>query len=122
MNLRGVDAYVDASYFENQVFAHGQPASIRTTAPHLTTNIALPAYLTNGERNPNNPLVNNNPNCPLTGQEGVTNSPTCPDALIHYLFGDIPGGSKYDNLAARGCRISNRPDPLPVRRHSPPLE
>jgi len=101
-DMHGVDAYIDGSYFENQVTVDGAPPSIRTTAPHLTTNIALPAYLTNGDRNPNNPFVNSNPNCPVTGQEGVTNSAACPDALIHYLFGDIQGGSHYDNHVLRG--------------------
>jgi iron complex outermembrane receptor protein len=102
MSLGTTEAYLDASYFENQVWVNGGPPSIRTTAPHLTSNIALPAYLTNGDRNPNNPFVNSNDACPTTGIEGVNNSAACPDALIHYLFGDITGLSHYDNHVLRG--------------------
>ena len=89
------EAYVDASYFENRVRVDGGPASIRNTFPNITTSIALPAYLTNGNANPNNVFT---AGCPATGTEGVT---PCDDALIRYAFGDIPAFSTYDNHVIR---------------------
>ncbi len=89
------EAWLDASYFENKVWVHGTPSNIRTTTPHITSNIALPAYLTSGARNPNDPFA---ANCPATGVEGVT---PCEDAMIHYRFGDIPGFSQYDTHVIR---------------------
>ncbi|HEY1837724.1 MAG TPA: TonB-dependent receptor [Rhizomicrobium sp.] len=89
-------AYMDASYFQNQVWVDGGPPSIRTTAPIVTSNIALPAYLATGVKNPYNPFVNNNLACAAVGNEAADHSATCPDALIGYDFGDIKGGG-YEN-------------------------
>jgi len=89
------EAYVDASYFENQVSVPGAPASIRSTFPKVTTNLALPAYLISGDRNPNNVFASA---CPATGVEGVT---PCTDALIRYAFSDLPAFSTYDNRVIR---------------------
>jgi iron complex outermembrane receptor protein len=107
MKLGTTEAYLDASYFENQVSVDGAPPSITSTFPHLTTNIALPAYLTNGNRNPNNPFVNSNPACPTMGIEGVNSSAACPDALINYLFGGVKGLSQLDNHVLRGTADVN---------------
>ena len=50
-------AYLDASFFENQVWVSGPPPGIQTTVPHNTDQIALPAYLCDWLRNPNDPFV-----------------------------------------------------------------
>lgn len=88
-------AYIDASYFQNDVAADGAPAQIENGTPNNTNNIALPAYLPTGKRNPNDPFANN---CPVTGREGTT---PCDDALINYAFGDIPSHSYYNNHVIR---------------------
>lgn len=94
-------AYIDGSYFENKVSTPQGPVGIQTTVPMNTSNIALPAYLTNGMANPNDPFVYGNGSCSQTGTEGVDNSMTCPDALIAYNFGDIPGAFIEDNHVLR---------------------
>jgi iron complex outermembrane receptor protein len=88
-------AYVDASYFENRVIVPGGPASVRNTFPNITTNLALPAYLINGQRNPNDIFA---ASCPATGTEGVT---PCTDSLIRYAAGDINAASTFDNHVIR---------------------
>ena len=93
-------AYMDASYFENQVWVDTGVSSIRTTAPVVTSNIALPAYLSNGLRNPNDPFVQKAA-CLTTGTEGVNNTTTCPDALIGYDFGDMPRTGYENNRVLR---------------------
>ncbi len=77
-------AYLDASYFQNNVSIHGGPPNIRTTTPNNTTLIALPATLSDGSLNPNDPFA-------AAGE----------DALIRYAFGDIKGGSQYENHIVR---------------------
>lgn len=93
-------AYLDASFFENKVATSGNPENIRTTAPVVTTNIALPAYLATGVRNPNDPFVQKAA-CAANGTEAVDHSLTCPDALIGYLFGDIPNETTEDDRVLR---------------------
>jgi iron complex outermembrane recepter protein len=89
-------AYLDATYFEDKTYVPTNPANIHTPSPHNTDDIALPAYLATGARNPNDPFVQNGA-CPTTGTEGVNNSTACPDALVQYLFGDIPRFSTFDS-------------------------
>ena len=93
--LNDAEAYIDGSYFENKLWATFAPQSIRQTLPHITSNIALPAYLLDGKRNPNDPFA---VSCPATGVEGET---PCQDALIHYIFGDIPVIWQFDNRVLR---------------------
>jgi iron complex outermembrane receptor protein len=73
-------AYVSLSYMETKTDAIASPAQIQTGTPNNTNNIALPAYLSNGSLNPNDPFA-------ASGQA----------ALLNYAFGDIPRGSSYDN-------------------------
>ncbi|HLY06857.1 MAG TPA: TonB-dependent receptor [Rhizomicrobium sp.] len=87
--------YLDASYFQNDVTADGAPAQIENGTPNNTNNIALPAYLPTGKRNPNDPF---NATCPTTGTEGLT---PCDDAFINYAFGDIPSKSYENNHVMR---------------------
>ena len=89
-------AYIDATYFEDKTLVPTSPRNIHTPSPHNTDEIALPAYLATGARNPNDPFVQKAA-CPTTGTEGVNNSMACPDALISYLFGDLPVFSTFDN-------------------------
>lgn len=78
------EAYLDASYYQNEVRVDGAPPQIQTGTPHNTNNIALPPTLTNGQPNPNDPFA-------AQGQW----------ALINYAFGDIKGGSELKNHVIR---------------------
>ena len=79
-------AYLMASYYQNEVLAAGGPANIRSINPINTQNIVLPAVLANGQLNPNNPYA-------ASGQP----------AAIRYLFGDIPASSDYKNHVLRAA-------------------
>lgn len=79
-------AYLMASYYQNDVLASGGPPSIRSSNPISTLNIVLPVFLANGQLNPNNPYA-------AQGQP----------ASIRYLFGDIAGSSEYKNHVMRGA-------------------
>ncbi|MGR6327805.1 TonB-dependent receptor plug domain-containing protein [Sphingomonas sp. XXL09] len=79
-------AYLMASYFQNEVFAPSGPPNIRSVNPTNTQNIVLPVLLSNGQLNPNNPFA-------ASGQV----------AAIRYLFGDIVGSSDYKNHVIRGA-------------------
>ena len=92
-------AYLDASFFQNDVAAHGAPAQIQNGTPNNTNNITLPAYLLNGKLNPNDPFATVANKCAPTGTEGIT---PCDDAFINYAFGDIPSNSYYNNHVMRG--------------------
>jgi len=74
------EAYLSASYNQNEVTVDGYPSQIQQSRPNNTSNIALPIYLTNGALNPNNPFA-------AEGQY----------ALINYAFGDIPAGADLKN-------------------------
>lgn len=78
-------AYLLASYFQNEVFTPGGPPNIRSTNPINTQNIVLPVLLSNGQLNPNNPFA-------AAGQP----------AAIRYSFGDILGSSDYKSHVLRG--------------------
>lgn len=79
-------AYVTATYYESKVDADFGRNSIRSGNPINTQTIALPATLTNGALNPNNPYA-------ATGQA----------ALIYYSFGDIPNSATTYSHVARGA-------------------
>lgn len=79
-------AYLMASYYQNEVLAAGSAANIRSINPINTQNIILPATLANGQLNPNNPYA-------ASGQP----------AMIRYLFGDIPASSDYKNHVLRAA-------------------
>jgi iron complex outermembrane receptor protein len=84
--------YAIASYFQNDVTVAQSPASIRAINPVSTQNIVLPALLSNGALNPNDPFAG-------TGQA----------AAIRYQFGDIAASSQYKNHVLRGAAgISGR--------------
>ena len=73
-------AYLMASYAENDTFVDLPPAQIENSTPINTNSIALPAILTNGKLNPNDPFA-------ASGEA----------ALINYAFGDIPSYLRLDN-------------------------
>ncbi|SFN95861.1 TonB-dependent receptor [Sphingomonas sp. OK281] len=76
-------AYLIASYFQNDVKAQGSPSLIRSANPVNTQNIVLPVLLANGTDNPNNPF----------------DTP----AAIRYRFGDIANTSEYKNHVIRAA-------------------
>jgi iron complex outermembrane receptor protein len=74
-------AYFTANFYQSKVFLDGTPQSIRSNGnPVETRGIALPALLSNGQLNPQNPFA-------ALGQS----------AIIYYRFGDIP--SNLTNLS-----------------------
>ncbi len=79
-------AYLTASFNQSQVKTGGTPRSIRSVNPIFANNIFLPATLSDGSLNPNNPFA-------AQGQQ----------AAIRYLFGDIPFGSEYKNHVFRAA-------------------
>ncbi len=79
-------AYVVVSFNQSNVTALASPANIRSVNPINAQNIFLPALLSNGQPNPNNPYA-------ADGQP----------AAIRYLFGDIPSGSSYRSHVLRAA-------------------
>jgi iron complex outermembrane recepter protein len=77
-------AYLDGSYFQNDVYVPGGPPQIESSTPNNTNTIALPARLTSGALNPNDPFA-------AAGE----------DALINYAFGGIPSYSVENNHVVR---------------------
>src|SRR6202030_1869965 len=73
-------AWLNASYFQNDVTIDGQPTQIQNGTPQNTNNIALPAKLPDGSLNPNDPFAS-------LGEA----------ALINYAFGDLPAKSFENN-------------------------
>jgi iron complex outermembrane recepter protein len=83
-------AYVSLSYFENRTDILGAPPQIQNSVPNNTDSITLPAYLSNGQVNPNNPFMT--PGNPYYGDA----------ALINYAFGDIPSQTIIEDHNLRG--------------------
>ena len=77
-------AYLSPSYMQSTTSVTGTPAGMSSSTPHNLSNIVLPALLSNGQLNPNNPFA----------AEGY-------DALIRYRFSDLATGSEYKNHMAR---------------------
>ena len=78
-------AWVMASYYDNRTVEDEAPSQIQNSTPINTDTIALPATLTGGGLNPNDPFA-------AMGEA----------ALINYAFGDIPSKIYLDNHAYRG--------------------
>lgn len=77
-------AYLSTSFMQSKTTTTGTPNGISSSTPHNLSNIVLPALLSNGQLNPNNPFA----------AEGY-------DALIRYRFSDIPNHAQYTNRMAR---------------------
>ena len=77
-------AYLSTSFMQSKTSTTGAPRAISSSTPHNLSNIVLPALLSNGQLNPNNPFA----------AEGY-------DALIRYRFSDIPNSATYTNRMAR---------------------
>ena len=77
-------AWFMASYYDNRTVEDEAPSQIQNSTPINTDTIALPATLTGGGLNPNDPFA-------ASGQA----------ALINYAFGDIPSKIYLDNRAYR---------------------
>ena len=73
-------AYINATYYHSSVYSTGAPFTVRQNNPISTTNILLPALLSNGQLNPQNPYA----------AQGL-------GAQLAYAFGDIPVSSVTDN-------------------------
>ena len=73
------------SYYDNRTVEDEAPSQIQNSTPINTDAIALPATLTGGGLNPNDPFA-------ALGEA----------ALINYAFGDIPSKIYLDNHAYRG--------------------
>ncbi len=78
-------AYLSASYFQNDVTIDGAPSQIESSTPNNTNSIALPARLPDGALNPNDPFA----------AQGYA-------ALINYAFGDIRSISFENDHMFRG--------------------
>nr|WP_295110210.1 TonB-dependent receptor [uncultured Caulobacter sp.] len=77
-------AYLAASFVQSKTSTTGAPRTISSSTPHNLSNIVLPALLSNGQLNPNNPFA----------AEGY-------DALIRYRFSDIANTANYTNRMMR---------------------
>jgi iron complex outermembrane recepter protein len=77
--------YFTASFYENRIIEDEPPAQIQNSTPINTNSIALPALLSNGSLNPNNPFAS-------MGEA----------ALINYAFSDLPSQIRLDNHLYRG--------------------
>ena len=81
-------AYLNTSYYQNDVRVDTTPAQIETTVPVNTDAITLPAVFTSGpnigQLNPNNPFA-------ALGHA----------AYINYMFGDIPAYTQEINHVFR---------------------
>lgn len=77
-------AYLSASFIQSKTSVTGTPRTISSSTPHNLSNIVLPAVLSNGQLNPNNPFA----------AEGY-------DALIRYRFSDLNNDALYTNRMAR---------------------
>ncbi|MBU6403156.1 MAG: TonB-dependent receptor [Proteobacteria bacterium] len=73
-------AYLNASYVQVNSQSQTPPSQIQAGTPINTTNITLPAVLSNNQLNPNDPFA-------AQGE----------DALINYAFGDLPGFGSYND-------------------------
>ena len=77
--------FFTASLYENRIIEDEAPAQIQNSTPINTNAIALPATLSNGQLNPNNPFAS-------MGEA----------ALINYAFSDLPSQIRLDNHLYRG--------------------
>ena len=77
-------AYLVGTYYKSKVFSTTQPAMIRQLNPINSQNIVLPALLSNGQLNPQDPYA----------AQGLA-------AQINYSFGDIPASFESDNSVYR---------------------
>jgi iron complex outermembrane receptor protein len=81
-----VEAYAMGTWYRSDVTVGGNPSTTRNTSPTNTNGLILPARLTNGQLNPNNPFA----------ADGVA-------AQIAYAFGDIPLSNTTQSSTYRGA-------------------
>jgi iron complex outermembrane receptor protein len=72
-------AYLTGTYYHSKVYSEAAPFSIRQRNPINTTNLVLPAILSNGQLNPNNPYA----------VAGCVEAVSCVDAQISYAFPEL---------------------------------
>lgn len=80
-------AYLTGTYYHSSVLSENAPWRIRQRNPINTTNVVLPAILSDGTVNPQNPYA----------VAGCVEGVDCVDAQLTYTFGDIPQTSKTDD-------------------------
>jgi iron complex outermembrane receptor protein len=76
--------YLSVSYMQTKTVVDGTPNTISSSTPNNYSNLTLPALLSDGSLNPNNPFA----------AEGY-------NALIKYRFSDLNNTSTYMNRMAR---------------------
>jgi iron complex outermembrane receptor protein len=76
--------YLSVSYMQSKTVTDGTPSTISSSTPNNLSNLTLPALLSDGSLNPNNPFA----------AEGF-------NALIKYRFSDLDNISRYNNHMAR---------------------
>ena len=74
------EAYLNATYYHSETFVTASPSNLRVRNPINSYNTVLPALLSNGQLNPQDPYA----------AQGLA-------ANITYSFGDIPVTGKTDN-------------------------
>ncbi|MEP9359351.1 TonB-dependent receptor [Sphingomonas sp. KR3-1] len=84
-------AYLTGTYYYSKVFSTANSFTARQRNPINTTNIVLPALLSNGSVNPYNPYA----------VAGCVEAVTCVDAQLAYNFGDIPNTATTINKLYR---------------------
>ena len=77
-------AFLTASFYSNRTVVDQAPQQIQSSTPNNLNAVTLPALLSNGQLNPNDPFA-------AQGQ----------DALINYAFGDIPSQLTETNRVYR---------------------
>ncbi len=82
----GIEAYAMGTYYRSDVTARNTPSTTRNTLPANTNGLILPARLSNGQLNPNNPFA----------AEGLA-------AQILYVFADIPLSNTTRSNTYRGA-------------------
>jgi len=72
-------AYLTGTYYHSKVYSEAAPFSVRQRNPINTTNLVLPAILSNGQLNPNNPYA----------VAGCVEAVSCVDAQLSYAFPEL---------------------------------
>jgi iron complex outermembrane receptor protein len=86
-------AYAMATFYQNRVSYLGTPEGTQARQPTTIRGIVLPALLSNGQVNPQNPFANIID--PTTGQRQ--------SALLQYRFGDIPNSTTVTSRSYRAA-------------------
>jgi iron complex outermembrane receptor protein len=84
-------AYLTGTYYHSKVYSVASPFSIRQRNPINSTNLVLPAILSNGQLNPNDPYA----------VAGCVEAVSCVDAQISYAFPELIQRATTENNVYR---------------------